>query len=211
LNVGSVEAGASSVSNAGSVSHWIAQAKAGDEQSLARLHARYWPALVGLARQKLRGSPISSDEEDIAQQAFLGFYQAVQRQRLPQLENRHQFLALLSHIIACKACNQINHERTARNGGGRSRIASVILELLEDSSYSPLQEAILKECYELYVADMPDSLRPFAELFLQGHTREAIAAQLGCAERTVDRKLALAKDYWKNVARQCLLESDSAL
>jgi len=197
------------VSGMGSVSHWIAQAKEGDEQALARLHARYWPALVGLARQKLHDSPIPSDEEDIAQEAFLGFYQAVRRQRVPQLENRHQFLALLSHIIACKACNQIKHELTDRKGGGRNRAASAILELLEKSAHSPLQEVILKDCYQKYVTGMPDSLRNFAELFLQGYTRPEIAHQLGCAERTVDRKLALVKEYWLSVARRCILHDDS--
>jgi len=192
------------VSSGGSVSHWIAQAKQGDQAALAQLHQRYWPALVGLARQRLQGSPIPNDEEDVAQQAFLGFYEAVARGRVPELENRHQLLALLSHIIACRACNDINHARSARRGGGTVRTVSPVAELLEDPEHSPLEQAILKDCYETYVAAMPDSLRPCAELYLQGHTRQQIAAHLGCADRTVDRKLALVKEYWQSVAERCL-------
>lgn len=199
------------MTSAGSVSHWIAQAKAGDELALARLHRRYWPALVGLARQRLLGSPIPSDEEDIAQQAFFGFYEAIKRQRVPQLENRHQFLALLSHIIACKVYNQVNHELTARKGGGRVQSGAQLTTLVEDSAYSPLQEAILKECYEKYVVDMPESLRRHAELFLQGCTRQEIAEKLGCADRTVDRKIALVKEYWHAIARQIITDDISAL
>jgi RNA polymerase sigma factor (sigma-70 family) len=192
------------VSIVGSVSQWIAQAKAGDELALAKLHQRYWPALVGLARQRLHGSPIPSDEDDIAQQAFLGFYEALKSQRVPKLVNRHQFLALLSHIVSCKACNQVTHERTARKGGGRVQQGSAVMRLAEDSRNSPLEEAILNDCYRKYVGNIPDSLLRFAELFLQGYTRQEIAEQMGCADRTVDRKLALVRAHWQSIAEQCL-------
>ena len=195
----------------GSVSQWIAQVKEGDTLALAQLHQRYWPALVGLARQRLLGSPIPSDGEDVAQQAFLDFYQAVRRQRLPYLVNRQQFLALLSHIISCKACNEVTHELTARRGGGRVKQGSAITRLVDDSAYSPLQEAILKDCYQKYVATMPENLRAFAELFLQGYTRQQIAAALGCADRTVDRKLAILREYWQSIARRCLQDDIATL
>jgi DNA-directed RNA polymerase specialized sigma24 family protein len=199
------------VSSAGSVSNWIAQVKAGDELALAKLHQRYWPALVGLARQRLQGSPIPSDEEDIAQQAFLGFYHAVKSQRVPRLENRHQFLALLSHIISCKACNQVTHELTARKGGGRVQQGSAMMRLAQDSANSPLEEAILKDCYQKYVGDIPENLRPCAELFLQGYSRQEIAAQIGRADRTVDRKLVLLRQYWQSIAEQCLTHDISEI
>lgn len=199
------------MSTLGSVSHWIAQAKAGDEMALAKIHQRYWPALVGLARQRLHGSPIPSDEEDVAQQAFLGFYQAVKNQRVPMLVNRHQFLALLSHIISCKACNQVTHELTARKGSGRVQQGSAIMRLTEDSANSPLEEAILKDCYQKYVGNMPENLRPCAELFLQGYTRQEIAARMGCADRTVDRKLALVRAFWQSIAQQCLTHDISEI
>ncbi len=197
------------VQSLGSVSHWIAQAKTGDEIALARLHQRYWPALVGLARQRLHGSPIPSDEEDVAQQAFWGFYEAVKCQRVPNLENRHQFLALLSHIVFCKACNQINHELTARKGGGRVQQLLPIAALVDDAAYSPLQEAILKDCYQRYVGAMPENLRPYAELFLQGYTRQEIAEQMNCADRTVDRKISLVKEYWRSIAYRCFTDDVS--
>jgi DNA-directed RNA polymerase specialized sigma24 family protein len=203
--------GTPDVQSLGSVSHWIARAKTGDEMALARLHQRYWPALVGLARQRLRGSPIPSDDEDVAQQAFWGFYEAVKRQRVPNLENRHQFLALLSHIVFCKACNQVNHEVTARRRGDRVQEPLPIAALVDDAAYSPLQEAILKDCYQRYVGDMPENLRPYAELFLQGYTRQEIAGQMNCADRTVDRKIALVKVYWQSIAERCIDQDISAL
>lgn len=90
----------------GSVSMLIARLKDSDETALARLHQRYWPALVNLGRVKLRGAPIrAADEEDVAQKAFVGFDDSVRNNRVPDLSNRHELLALLSHIVACKAVN----------------------------------------------------------------------------------------------------------
>jgi DNA-directed RNA polymerase specialized sigma24 family protein len=74
-----------------------------------------------------------------------------------------------------------------------------------------LQEAILKESYERYVAGMPAGLRRHAELFLQGYTRQEMAERMGCAERTVDRKLALVRQYWQSIAEQCITRDVSAL
>jgi DNA-directed RNA polymerase specialized sigma24 family protein len=201
----------SGVANAGSVSGWIAQAKQGDELALTNLHRRYWPQLVALARQRLQASPIPSDEEDVAQQAFFGFYEAIKHQRVPRLENRHQFLALLSHIIACKACNRVRHELSQRKGSGRVRGEPGFIELIEDANHTPLQEAILRDCYQKYVGELPEGLRRYAELFLQGHTRQEIARQIGCVDRTVDRKIMLLKQYWQNVAERCVSHTLSSL
>ena len=41
-----------------------------------------------------------------------------------------------------------------------------------------------------------DSLRQVLDLRLEGYTREEIAKRLGCAERTVKRKLELIRDAW---------------
>src|SRR6516162_7558826 len=106
------------MSRIGSVSTWIEQLKAGDEAALGKLHARYWPYLVNLARRKLGETPRrATDEEDVAQQAFWGFYKSVRSGKLPQLTNRHQFLALLSHITGCHAANQIKHELGVQKHG----------------------------------------------------------------------------------------------
>ncbi len=186
----------------GSVTAWIGQLRAGEEAALARLHARYWPALVELARKKLRGAPArAADEEDVAQDAFWAFYQSLKAGRLPRLENREHFLAFLSHLIACRAVNQIDHELGAsKRDAGRVQGDSVLDSLAGDDAPTPLEQAILNDCYRCYLDRLPDKLRPVAELYLANYTNREIAEQLACVERTVERKVAMILAKWHKQA-----------
>jgi DNA-directed RNA polymerase specialized sigma24 family protein len=201
----------------GSVTAWIAQLKAGEEEALGKLHQRYWPYLVRLARRKLEGMPRrATDEEDVAQQAFWGFYQSLKAGRLPRLSNRQELLALLTHITACQAVNQIKHEvGVQKRGGGRVRGETGFgagesgegprgLDLAEDPEPSPAEQAILNDCYQHYVNALPEHLRPYAELCLAGFTHQEIADRLDCTERTVDRKIGLVMAKWQRLADDSL-------
>lgn len=202
------------MASSGSVTDWISQLKAGEEDALRRLHARYWPTLVALARNKL--PPLAgrvADNEDVAQEALWSFYLSLKAGRLPRLTNRHDFLALLTHIIACRAANQIESERTIKRGGGRVRAESIPdglpvtrslgrgVEQAPDERPTPLEQALLNDCYRQYVGGLPEGLRPFAEFYLAGYTRQEIARRAGCAQRTVDRKIALILEKWQQLAQ----------
>src|SRR5438552_9644576 len=107
------------MSSSGSVSAWIAELQAGEESALVKLHARYWPWLVGLARKKMKGARLPvADEEDVAQEAFWSFYRRFKAGAAPRLANRQDFLALVTTITACKAINQIQHEVGVQKRGG---------------------------------------------------------------------------------------------
>jgi DNA-directed RNA polymerase specialized sigma24 family protein len=197
----------------GSVSAWIDQLRAGEDAALERLYQRFWPFLVQLARRRLEGMRRAADEEDVAQQAFWAFYQSLKAGRLPDLANRQELLALLTHITTCQAVNQIKHEvGVARRGKGRVRGESVFdlltesgeqlpgLAGVEDTGLSPAAKAMAQDCYEHYVGALPDHLRPFAELQLAGLTHKEIAEKMGCTKRTVDRKMALVLAKWGRMA-----------
>jgi RNA polymerase sigma factor (sigma-70 family) len=178
--------------------------RAGEEAALNQLHRRYWSALVELARARLRGTPGRCvDEEDIAQQAFWAFYQSLRAGRLPRLTNRHEFLALLTHIIACKAVNQIEQDATRKRGGQPPQALRLAdLAALADGARTPLEDAVLRDCYQHYLDRLPDGLRPIAELYLASYTHREIAEQLGCVERTVERKIARILARWQEMAAQ---------
>jgi RNA polymerase sigma factor (sigma-70 family) len=207
------------------VSVWIQQLQGGEEAALGKLHARYWPYVVGLARRKLGGTPRRAiDEEDVAQQAFWAFYRSLRAGRFLQLTNRHQLLALLSHITACQAANQIKHELgVQKRGGGRVQGESALggaadssdgtlrgLEQVADSSLSPEERALLEDSYHHYVSALPEHLRDFAELYLSGLTYQEIADRQGCTERTVDRKMALILAHWRRLAEEGVSQEGEA-
>jgi RNA polymerase sigma factor (sigma-70 family) len=194
------------MSSTGSVTAWIGQLKAGEEAALAKLHARYWPFLVGLARNRLKGVPgRATDEEDVAQDAFWSFYRSLKAGQVPRLFNRQHFLALLSHIIACKAVNHIEHERgVQKRGAGKVQGESALDSLVADDRPTPLEQLLLDESYQHFVSCLPEKLRPFAELYLAGCTHKEIAARLGCVERTVERKIPLILERWQQLAGESL-------
>jgi RNA polymerase sigma factor (sigma-70 family) len=208
------------MSSIGSVTGWIEQLKAGEEAALGKLHQRYWPQLVEIARRKLGTSPRRAiDEEDVAQQAFWGFFQSLKAGRVPQLTNRYDLLALLTHITACQAINQIKHEvGVQKRGAGRVREEAALqppsdssqpgygLEAVPAPGPSPSEQAILQDCYQHYVDSLPEHLRPFAELCLAGCTHEEIAERLGCTARTVDRKMVLIRAKWQRLATDSMMQ-----
>jgi DNA-directed RNA polymerase specialized sigma24 family protein len=202
------------MSSSGSITVWLRQLNTGDESALGKLHHRYWPALVALARKKLKVTPaLACHDEDVAQEAFWSFYRSLKAGRVPRLTHRHELLALLTHIVSCKAVNQIQHEvGVARRGGGRVRDEAALdggddsgpwgslQELAAGNEHTPLEQALLKDCYRHYVDGLTEHLRDFAELYLAGCTHKEIAARKGCVERTVERKVALILEKWHAMA-----------
>ena len=195
------------MSPSGSVSAWIVRLKEGEEAALDQLHSRYWPALVALARTKLKGTPAGfADEEDVAQQAFWAFYRGVKAGRLPRLASRHDFLAVLTHIIACEAVNQVEHD-TAQKRGGISGVWRTLDELasIPDGQHTPLEQALINDYYRHYLDNLPEGLQQVAVPYLAGYTHREIAVRLGCVERTVERKIARILAEWREVAAREIL------
>ena len=96
------------MSEPGSVTRILFALQDGDPLALQAIWQRYYRRLLSVARDKLRtsASPIA-DEEDVAQCAFLSFYQGMQAGRFPQLNDRENLWKWLCVITARTAAAQI--------------------------------------------------------------------------------------------------------
>jgi RNA polymerase sigma factor (sigma-70 family) len=196
----------------GTVSHWVAQLKAGDAEAAQRLWNSYFGRLVALARQMLRGAPrAAADEEDVVLSAFDSFCRGVEQGRFPRLDDRDDLWQLLFVITRRKAIDLVQHERRQKRrpkpGDGAVRHASALesdssapggLNQVADSEPTPEMAAEgAEECRRLLDLLGDATLQSIAVAKMEGYTSEEIAAQLGCSLPTVERKLRRIRLTWQ--------------
>jgi RNA polymerase sigma factor (sigma-70 family) len=195
------------MSSDGSVSRWLGQLQAGDPAAVQQLWQRYFHRLVGLARQKLHGSPRrAADEEDVALSAFDSFCRSAEQGRFPQLLDRDSLWRLLVVLTARKAAHQRRDERRLKRGGGatihretsREAEEESILEQVPSREPSPEFAAeMAEECQRLLRKLNDRELEAVALARMEGYTVEEIAKQLGYAPRSIKRKLQLIRALWE--------------
>jgi DNA-directed RNA polymerase specialized sigma24 family protein len=198
----------------GSVTGWLGSLREGDQAAAQPLWERYFSKLVVVARGKLkrmRRTTADEDEEDAALSAFNSFCAGAARGQFPQLTDREDLWRLLVVITARKAMAQANRQGRQKRGAGRVIAEAVLfghgadggegslagLEQIAAAGPSPEFAAMMaEECSRLLDALDDDSLRLVAISRMEGYTNDEIADQLGCARRTVARRLDLIKKTW---------------
>jgi DNA-directed RNA polymerase specialized sigma24 family protein len=192
----------------GSVTRWLADLKAGRNAAVQPLWERYFSRMVELARLRMRSSPYKdagSDEEDAALSAFDSLCAGLAWGRYPDLADRDDLWRLLVVITTRKVQAQARRQFRWKRGGGQVRPASDLAGSASDSDEDVLAQAVgteptpefaalVAEEYSRLLDRLDDDvLRRVAILRMEGHTSDEIAAQLGCARRTVARQLALIR------------------
>jgi DNA-directed RNA polymerase specialized sigma24 family protein len=195
----------------GSVSRWIDAMRDGDEEAAQAIWERYFDRLVRLARQRLRVMPKRSaeaDEEDAAVSAFESFYQGLTRGQYPRLGGRDDLWKLLVVITARKVGALKDRQRALKRGGawkGRTGRAGDdedaerdALALLASPEPTPeFAATVAEELGRLLDVLGDESLRQIAVWRMEGYDRDEIADRLGCARRTVARRLELIRTLWE--------------
>jgi RNA polymerase sigma factor (sigma-70 family) len=199
-----------SVPPSGSITNWLRLLPSGDPAAAQKLWERYFMDLVRLARQRLCGTPRrAADEEDVALSAFESFCRGAAQGRFPQLEDRDDLWQVLMVITMRKAFDLVHHERRQKRGGGNV-LDEAACRALSDSLAEPLDlsQIVGREPTPAFAAEVSDALesllgklqdpqlRSIALFKLEGYTNAEIGAQLGCARRTVRRRLQLIRDTW---------------
>ena len=191
----------------GSVTRWIGDLKTGGNSAAQHLWERYFQRLVDLARARLRSAPRAGaieDAEDAALSAFNSFCRGAARGRFSQLASRDDLWRLLVVITSRKVLAQARHQLRQKRGGGNVRAASdlagagddedELLARIVSTEPSPEFAAMVAEEYRRLLDRLGnEALRRVAILRAEGATGDEIAAQLGCARRTVVRQLALIR------------------
>jgi DNA-directed RNA polymerase specialized sigma24 family protein len=187
-----------------SVTRWLNQLQDGDPDAAQRLWERYFARLVGLARQRLRQAPRqAADEEDVALSAFDSFCRAAEGGRFPRLQDRDDLWRLLVVITTRKACHLVRDQGRRRRGGaaGAPRPSDdlAVLEQALSREPSPELAAQVTEEYGRLLRRLGDAeLEAVAVWRMEGYSVEEIAVQLGCAPRSVKRKLQLIRTIWQH-------------
>jgi DNA-directed RNA polymerase specialized sigma24 family protein len=191
----------------GDVTRWLHQLKEGDRSAVQDLWQRYYARLVGLAQQHLCHSVRRvADEEDVALSAFKSFCLRAEKGGFPRLDDSDDLWQVLVTITVCKAADVANHERRQKRGDGAVVVASELgdgdafVELLSREP-DPAQAAeVAENCQRLLEALGEGKLREIAVAKMEGQTNKAIAARLGVAEITIERKLAGCRE----ILKECL-------
>lgn len=193
------------MSTPGSVTHWLGDLKAGDADAARRLWERYFPQLRGLARKMLRGaSRRMADEEDVALSAFDSFCRRAGNGDFSRLGDRDDLWRLLTVITTRKAFGVARHERRQKRGGMGAAVPCEPIDLDKVLDPEPTPEAVVQladEFRRLLDVLGQNDLRAVALAKLEGCTNAEIAARLGCARRTVERKLAVIRCIWSEQAK----------
>ena len=200
----------------GSVTHWLGDLRGGDLAAAQPIWERYFGKLVVLARGKLqrqRHPRAEADEEDAALSAFNSFCTGVAQGKFPQLADREDLWRILMTITVRKAYAQIQRQKRLKRGGGRvveeaalrvtksgaacDAASALGLDMIAGAEPTPEFAAMIaEECRLLLDALEDDGLKQVAISRMEGYSCDEIAAQLGCARRTVARRLDLIRKTW---------------
>jgi DNA-directed RNA polymerase specialized sigma24 family protein len=180
----------------GSVTDWFVALQDGDRDGAQKLWERFSRRLLGLARKRLADAPRRiADEEDVALSAFDSFCRGAEQGCFSHLQDREDLWQLLVVITVRKAIDQRAFEARQKRNGAVD--ASAALDGLLSREPGPeLAAMVAEECGRLMGLLGDSELRSIALLKMEGYTDEEIGARLGCARRTVQRRLRLIRQLW---------------
>lgn len=189
-----------------SVTRWLRELEAGNDEAASQLWRRYFDRLVPLARKRLGpGVCRVADAEDVALSVFRCLYDGALRGQFAQAANRSELWRLLVKMTDHKAIDYARHAKQQKRGGCRVRGDSalefgddgVATDPIDARQPSPEFLATLAEEHRRLMDLLgEDCLRQIALWRLEGYKNEEIAARLGVTCRSVERKVQRIRRTW---------------
>ncbi len=196
----------------GSVTHLFQDLRSPDEsvrESAAQeIWVRFSQQLLELARNRLSGAiKVREDENDVVQSMYKSICARLERGQYT-FANRDDMIDLMVTVTLNKVRDAVRrHQREGRDVGreqtgqmaaGQSGSMVDLVNLLPGPEPTASHAAMFTETVEEMCGLLPDKMiRDILMLKLEGYNNREIAEKLGCAERTVERKLDLLKDKWR--------------
>lgn len=134
----------------------------------------------------------------MALSAFDSFCRNAERGRFPDLTDRESLWRLLAAFTVRKATRHVRDASRLKRGGGAVEGGSDPLEeVFGDEPDPALAAEVAEECERLLGALGDADLKRVAVLRMDGHSVEEVAERIGCAPRSVKRKLQLIRSIWE--------------
>lgn len=191
------------------VTVWLREVEAGDQDAAARLWAYCYPRLLRHARQRLpERMRRVLDEEDVALSAFKSLCLGAARGSFAEIGGRDELWRLLLCITSRKAQGYIRHENREKRGGGKVRGESIFLtgdsadgdagidQVPIGPPIAETPEDFARQCQDLFDSLADENLQTIAMLRMEGYRVDEIAERVGCARRSVERRLNLIRTIW---------------
>lgn len=195
----------------GSVTQWIHDLRNHDIDATQKLWTRFVDRLVRIANRRLRNSKCRiADGEAIAADAFQDFFERGPDE-FGKLVNRNDLWQILVVITERRAIDAIRRESNQRRGGGKVFVNGVFndgsdppqghrIDSLAASDNPPDIEMMLIEAFDERLALLEsDLLRSIAIEKMHGSSNVEIAEAYNLSLRSVERKLAIIRDAWRDV------------
>lgn len=196
-----------------SITRWLNQLQQGDREVIQGLWQVYYPKLIRLAADRLRGMPARLvDAEELAHSAFKSFCLAAEKQRFPRLVDRDDLWQVLVRLVRNKAATawefhtrdkrDFNRLASLRVNQGDADDVSFFKQMLHSKEPDPAFAAEVAEECERLLRLLPDEeLRQIAVSKMEGYTNKEIADRLGCAPITIERRIIFIRKLWLNNLR----------
>lgn len=179
----------------------------GDQDATTKLWEYCFPRLLNYSRAKLPDHLRRIlDEEDVALSAFKSFCIRAQDGTLGEIGDRDSLWRLLFCITARKAQYYVRYQTCQKRGGGQVGGESTfkrgsdrepgINQIAAESSGPATLSAFAENCQDLFDSLDDDKLRAIALLRVEGYSVDEIASKMGCAKRSIERRLRLIRTIW---------------
>lgn len=199
-----------------SVTRLCYELRSGDSDAATDLWKLCCQSLVREARHQLGPkNRRASDEEDVALAVFQELCSGVAEGRLGENLHRDDLIRLLRHFTRHEVLDQRRHAQRVRRGGGTVRGDSIFAFSSSPTereqgfhsipSPDPAPDLLIQledQLERLMQLLGDDTLREVAKSCLAGDSRHETAEKLGMSLRSVERKVAIIRETWKDTLDQ---------